>query len=210
MEENMLCPQCYKASRKSADAVAPKIAKIALSARTGVCLQIGVQGQIEANLEALKALGFQWQEQASGILGYFNVKTESILAKSHVCASVEEVGEWVASVAEEINALGYELTNAIGPADIQWMRAEFQKLEESNRRLAEAKEKLAADPRPPAPEIITSLRAKGRWNGKIYGRKGGFNLYVDNEKIDISDSDAEEITKYTGGLNDWKSRHPQN
>jgi hypothetical protein len=33
----------------------------------------------------------------------------------------------------------------------------------------------------------------GKWNGKVYGKKGYYNIYVNDSKVMLSDADAEEI-----------------
>ena len=36
-------------------------------------------------------------------------------------------------------------------------------------------------------------KIEGKWNGKVYGKKGYYNIYVNDVKTMISDADAEEI-----------------
>ncbi len=36
----------------------------------------------------------------------------------------------------------------------------------------------------------------GRWNGKVYGGRGGYHVYVDNQRIPIRDDDYPAVKRY--------------
>lgn len=45
---------------------------------------------------------------------------------------------------------------------------------------------------PATPEIIIGHE----WNGRVYGEKGRYSIYLNREKVEISDSEAEELKQY--------------
>lgn len=45
---------------------------------------------------------------------------------------------------------------------------------------------------PATPEIITGHK----WNGTVYGEKGRYSIYLNREKVEVSDSEAEGLKQY--------------
>lgn len=43
------------------------------------------------------------------------------------------------------------------------------------------------------------------WNGKVYGKAGGRNIYVDSKRIPISDDEAVEISRYLEELKTYNA-----
>lgn len=66
----------------------------------------------------------------------------------------------------------------------------------------ETKEKVESIRKPIAPEI---LRAQ-KWNQKIYGKAGNYSIYLDGEKVIISDEQAEEIEHYLKEKEEYKKK----
>ncbi len=206
MESTFVCPDCYKKDRAEADAAAPKIAALALVPGLGVTIQVVASGQIEANKTALTESGFSWQDKASGMMGYFSLsKPERVLAIHRTFENLAEMQEWVAKTGEIVIALGYELKNNLGPIDTAWISEEFAKK-------AEKAKAIENDPKPaPSPlrkRIMTLEKSSGReWNGKIYGKKGGYNFYVNNEKHECTDAEVAERETINKEIAAWYDRN---
>lgn len=52
--------------------------------------------------------------------------------------------------------------------------------------------------KPTCPEILD-----GSWNEKIYGRPGYYSVYLDGEKVHVSDEEVEEIRKYLEEMDEY-------
>ncbi len=51
-------------------------------------------------------------------------------------------------------------------------------------------------PKPELPERPEIVKNK-KWNGKVYGKQGGYNIYLNGEKTMISDEQAAELKEYS-------------
>jgi hypothetical protein len=56
--------------------------------------------------------------------------------------------------------------------------------------------------RPVKPECYPD----GKWNGKVYGRIGSRNIYVDGNKVEISDEDAVSLESYAEAMVEYNKR----
>lgn len=67
----------------------------------------------------------------------------------------------------------------------------FAKIAKEN----EKKEELISQiPKPVVPEVF--INNKGRWNQKVYGKEGNYSIYLSNEKIEVTDEEADQIKNY--------------
>ena len=64
--DTFVCPDCFKKQKAEEDAVAPKTASLHLAVYGGVYQSIQVHGQLAANKEALKQLGYRWGDDLDG------------------------------------------------------------------------------------------------------------------------------------------------
>lgn len=69
------------------------------------------------------------------------------------------------------------------------------------KRLELEKNKFGNLVQPALPEFL-----KGRWNQKVYGRSGNYSVYLDNEKLDITDEQKEEIEQYLKDKEEYKRK----
>lgn len=63
------------------------------------------------------------------------------------------------------------------------------------------RDKIAALRKPERPDVLENYR----WNGKIYGKAGYHFIYLHDERIDISEGDADELIEYLEKLTKYKA-----
>lgn len=103
--------------------------------------------------------------------------------------------------------LGIKVEIDIDPMEAVLYRERKAKQEEIDKKIAELGEK------PKYPEEFITLRGNKRWNGKIYGKKGNWAVYLDGERINMSDdlvdkieSAQKDIEEYNMKVSDIVSR----
>ena len=202
-EENLLCPDCYRARQLADDASADKFAKLCLVPGSLPVISLEVAGQIEANKEALYKLGYRWTDSTSGgLMGYFSMKRPTrVLALVCKIESVSHAESWTTEREAELAALGYRITHSLSALDMAYLTKLLCDAEDRHNTKIVARDKLAeieaADPKPgvsPLRMRIAELErtAGSKWNGKIYGRPGGYTFYVANTKYSASDEEVRE------------------
>ena len=55
------------------------------------------------------------------------------------------------------------------------------------------------------PEILDGKK----WNGKIYGRKGSYSIYLDGEKTSASDELAGELEKWVEEMEGYRKKRKE-
>lgn len=78
----------------------------------------------------------------------------------------------------------------------------YQIAVKKQKKWKEKKDKIESIEKPEVPNILVGHR----WNYNIYGRKGNYSIYLDGEKISISDQKAEEIKYYILKNDEYKKR----
>lgn len=202
-EENLLCPDCYRAKQLADDASAEKIAKLCLIPGSLPVIGLEVAGQIEANKEALYKLGYRWTDSTSGgLMGYFSMKRAArVLALLCKIETVSHAETWITEREADLAVLGYRITVSLSALDMAYLTKLIRDAEDHNNAKLAARAKLAEiealDPKPgvsPLRKRIAALEstAGGKWNGKIYGRPGGYTFYVAKTKYSASDEEVRE------------------
>ena len=218
MEENMVCPECFKAQKKAEDAAAEKIAKICLVPAAEPIISIEVKGQIEANKEKLYALGYSWSDSNSdGLMGYFSLHApKRALAVISRVESVEQSSQWIKDRGAELENLGYSIQQSFSALDYAYIAKLLGDKQVESDKKAQAVAKLAEIKKNDPPSAISSLRRRiaelekssgSKWNGKIYGKKGGWNFYVNNEKYTATDAEVAEREKANEAIRSWNEKY---
>ena len=138
--------------------------------------------------EQIKAAGYQYDyAPAPGWL--------SALQREYrawwTAIKIEDIDDTI-SKARAIGAT--TINNEINAIDI----AAYYKLRDD--RMAELNKEMAElGPRPAWPDCMP----KGRWNCKIYGRAGNYSVYVDGNKIELTDDKAAEIETWNKADDAW-------
>lgn len=198
---NKVCPECYKAQKAAAEAVAPKTASIVLVTGLNPVIAIEVAGQTEQNKDALYAAGYRWADSHSGgLLGYFSMRRPGRnLAVMLEITSIEQMQQWLVEQKAKLEAIGYPLTSSLSTLDAEYLRKTLAtKIEQASAKDA-AKARMAEintiDPRPKASPLRQRIAdmeksTSQKWNGKIYGKKGSWNFYVADKKHLATDAEV--------------------
>ena len=177
-------------------------------------LYIQIDGQINKHQDVLKELGYHWSKNITdGIMGYFDMKEPSwkFVKVSSEFKTIDDVVNWVQSCEKELAEHGYTLKVAISELDMTKMAHDLQKAQDNQ---AKADEWIAKNPKPSNKEALGFMFEKhgsplSGWNGKIYGRKGGYNYYYNGKKHNISDEQQKAITDYQSDLATWEAKRKE-
>ena len=75
---------------------------------------------------------------------------------------------------------------------------------EQESKVAAALEALG--PCPEYPEDVATILNAGRWNGKVYGRKGGWSVYVSGNKQALTDVQKEALEATQEARAEWRAK----
>ena len=120
-----VCLECYKKQKAEEDAAAPKTASLHLAVHGGAYQSIQVHGQLAANKEALKQLGYRWGDDLDGGLLAFLRTPKRALQKWTLVESIDDIKRTAKQWADELAELGYKITAVPGLMDQQGARAYF-------------------------------------------------------------------------------------
>lgn len=142
--DTFVCPECYKKQKAEEDAAAPKTASLHLAVYGGVYQSIQVHGQLAANKEDLKQLGYRWGDDLDGGLLAFLRTPKRALQKWTLVESIDDIKRTAKQWADELSELGYKITAVPGLMDQQGARAFFdyaakKAAEEQQKKEAAAK-----------------------------------------------------------------------
>lgn len=115
--DTFVCPDCFKKLKAEEDAAAPKTASLHLAVYGDVYQSIQVHGQLAANKEALKQLGYQWGDEIDGGLLALFKNPKLALQKWTVVRNVEDIQNTTKQWADELTDLGYKITVIPNPFD---------------------------------------------------------------------------------------------
>lgn len=193
-EGTMLCPECYKAKMQAEDAAAEQVASVHTSSIEPVLI-IKVAGKIDANKEALYALGFRWQRIDTGALAMLATKEPpKSLAVIKTIDSAEHGKTWLADMRAKLEPLGYRVEMGATSLDIAFMAPAVKARQEA----------LAASPKPTRPAWYQSIwdgaPKDARWNGKIYGKRDSWRIYIADVEHKITDAQQAELRDYQSKL----------
>lgn len=190
------CPKCYGDRRKKEEAEKP----FTISVSVGIYppqILLTASGNTREHKEELKSAGYHWDYvEEGGLLGFLSMTPKKAWQRTIPLEDKnldsEEFKEFLAKAFEQIDKLG-----AIGKATYTQtdlilcgqQLAELQK-EKSEEQAAIDQLKLK---KPKLPDWVP----EGRWNRKIYGSaRSGFSIYVDSNKISISDEQKTELSAW--------------
>ncbi|MBF0311499.1 MAG: hypothetical protein HQL56_18450 [Magnetococcales bacterium] len=217
-ERTMVCPDCYKAAKAAEDATADRVARLCLVPASDPVLSIEVTGQIEANKAALYAAGYRWSDSnEAGIMGTLSLKSpKRVLAKVVKLDSLDHGKTWMEEQLRILRDLGYKMEDGLNSIDRMWLVKIFEKKQEAGDAKAKAREELAeiekTDPKPelsPLRKRIAELEKStgAKWNGKIYGRSGGYNFYVNNVNYKATNAEVAEREQNIKDINAWDAKY---
>ena len=83
----------------------------------------------------------------------------------------------------------------------QEMLSEQKLFRKRNKKKLEAQKQLA-DLLPEKPECIRD----GHWNEKVYGKARRYSIYLDGNKVNISDEEAVGLEEYLGNMEKYRKK----
>ena len=216
-----LCPDCYKAQKQEESKALGLVAEARLD-DTAALLKgaaevviVIVNGGYERKDE-LKAAGYRWTEDfpasrksgpAGLLLDIVGGPETKMWAKRMPLADL-------AAAVEEIQVMGGKIKlpsegEQAGYADA--LRYGQKKAAEKSAAAAEAEAKVAAalealGPCPEYPEDVAAILAAGRWNGKIYGRRGNWSIYISGDKQALTDAQKEALVATQEARQEWRAK----
>lgn len=211
MENHLVCPDCYKAQQELKDSQAEKIAYVDVVSAPIPLLQVTLTGQINANKDTLKSMGYSWMEVAGGFNGYISMdKPELRLGKlSEQTFELDELLAFIKKCRIELEKIGYKLVNNLSQIDMGVIKKQIA----DKKAQADIKQqRLKADPKPKNTCYQFMFDRHGSplsgWNGKIYGsERNGYCYYYNNEKIAITNEQQQAIAQYQKDYTAWKERN---
>ena len=203
-ERNVVCPECFKKQKQEEDANAEKTIRFEYEPeRESLVVRCIAQGQREANKDALLELGFKWRKVEKGT----DWKPFSAweLVFDFAFRDEDELFRKFQGLVAKCGKLGYTLKD-----DDRYSFA----LTYEDRILPDLKEYKQYVSTKPSPEGCFDFMVDKhgedyykKWNGKIYGRPGGYNYYVDGEKFSCTDAQRDAITKYQSAMEQWRKEN---
>jgi hypothetical protein len=188
-EANKVCRSCWIARRKAEDLAAPKIAKVQLSGlgNSDPVVTVSVSGQLEANMDALKALGYAWGHGV-GVMDMLSVhEPAKQFMLSHQPTDMPELELWVAKAVNDLLALGYRVATDLNPLDLHMFQQALAAREQKTLQLA-----MLDKPVRPAWLQAMMATAGSFWNGKVY--RGG--IYISGDLHPLTPVQRRELEAY--------------
>lgn len=190
MSRTKLCRNCYKkkAAEEDLSACLEPLANLDENGSIQFCLWLS--GNTMERKDTIKEMeGYVWRQRPSylpDIKPYWHkiVKEESIQGELHLLT--EMLPEITFREPDPLRLRNYEIA--------QKKKAQYE----------EMMKEISCVGKPERPEILD-----GNWNGKIYGREGYYSLYLDGEKVLLSNEEAEEIRKYQEDLDEYNEEIKQ-
>ena len=196
-EEFGLCTECYKKQKQEENAklgflIGGSVADT-LSEKGEIQICLSFAGDTLPHKEEIKALGYRWTAVDASQMAYMR-KPDMGWVKVVPYEHLEEEKEKAFAIgAKEAEISDRELANQ--KERYQEMLSEQKLFRKRNKKKLEAQKQLA-DLLPEKPECIRD----GHWNEKVYGKAGRYSIYLDGNKVNISDEEAVGLEEYLGNM----------
>ena len=202
-EEFGLCTECYKKQKQEENAklgflIGGSVADI-LSGKGEIQICLSFAGDTLPHKEEIKALGYRWTAVDASQMAYMR-KPDMGWVKVVPYEHLEEEKEKAFAIgAKEAEISDRELANQ--KERYQEMLSEQKLFRKRNKKKLEAQKQLA-DLLPEKPECIRD----GHWNEKVYGKAGRYSIYLDGNKVNISDEEAVGLEEYLGNMEKYRKK----
>jgi len=182
MEHYMLCRECYKKQKEEEQA---KETVIKFSAEPlpsidddgDIVFCLWLFGNTKANKEAIKEMeGYKWGERPTSV------------AEMELCwyKIVKEQ-----NLKEEKERIMEHFPDALC-VKLPYIHFSYHKAAKQKKLYQAELKKLSLLSKPECPELLLNKR----WNGTVYGKTGRYSVYLDGEKIMLTDEEAEKFRRY--------------
>lgn len=186
-ENSGSCPECYK-KEKQAEAEKEPI-KLHMAAEAAIndegepLIRIWLTGNTKPIKDDLKSLGFRWDRWAPSLFEMpFYAWSISV-----TCDKIEEY-------ASKAIALGAEYDDPVRT---------ISPIEDMNFHIAC---RMSERWHKTHDAIQLPAKLNGKWNRKIYGKKGSYRVYLDGAETPLTDAEAAEARKYLAELEEAEQR----
>ena len=202
-EEFGLCTECYKKQKQEENAklgflIGGSVADT-LSGKGEIQICLSFAGDTLPHKEEIKALGYRWTAVDASQMAYMR-KPDMGWVKVGPYEHLEEEKEKAFAIgAKEAEISDRELANQ--KERYQEMLSEQKLFRKRNKKKLEAQKQLA-DLLPEKPECIRD----GHWNEKVYGKAGRYSIYLDGNKVNISDEEAVGLEEYLGNMEKYRKK----
>lgn len=176
-ESEGLCPECYKASKRTEQESTPLTLVIDCDPYDQSII-LHFDGNTMPAKDAIKAAGYKWDELNVGTFGILNLHITRAWQKS---IKLDNLDAEIKSLSE----LNPQIRNNISTFD----KIAFANIK-SDQDAKQAK--INAIPKPAMPEKLIGKK----WNKSVYGKSGNYTVYLDGQKVNLTDADAEEFKSY--------------
>ena len=216
-----LCPTCYKVQKREESNALGLMAESRLDDTAALLNGVAEVVIVITNgsydrKDELKAAGYRWTEDfpasrksgpAGLLLDIMGGPEAKMWAKRMPLADLP-------AAVEEIQAMGGKIKlptkeEQAGYADT--LRYGQKKAAEKSAAEAEAEAKVAAamealGPCPEYPDDVAAILAGGRWNGKVYGRKGNWSIYIGGDKQPLTDDQRDALVATQEARSAWRAK----
>ena len=199
-ENSGLCKECYK--KKMQEKQESETFSFHVSVSTdideedgSILLNVWFEGNMKPHKDEIKSIGgYRWGERQSAA-DFFSEKMSPLCWTKTIKRS--ELEKEVAMASK----IGANTKKLLDDSDF-FETSNYQIAVERQKKWKEKEDKIESIEKPEVPDIL----AGHRWNYNIYGRKGNYSIYLDGEKISISDQKAEEIADYLIKNEEYKKK----
>lgn len=199
-ENSWLCKECYKKMLRKKQESEEFSFHVSISTDIdeedgSILLNVWFEGNTKPHKDDIKSIGgYRWSERQSAA-DFFSEKMSPLCWTKTIKHS--ELGKEVLMASE----IGADTGKIVDDNDF-FETTNYQIALQKQKKWKEIKDKIESIEKPEVPNILVGHR----WNSNIYGRKGNYSIYLDNEKIPISDQKAEEIKDYIIKNEEYKKR----
>lgn len=174
LRESALCPECYKEQHKD-DPIVIELKKTysGVKGTSEPILLVNICGNTKPHKTLIKNMGFEWTGSCWNRELYMSQLDDFENAAKQL--GNVKLDDGYINIRREMETLPDEAKELLVKFHEEW----------------EEKKKGYVVPEKPA-----LLSTEKRWNGKVYGKAGNFSVYLDGEKVNISDTDANELRAY--------------
>lgn len=189
-EEYGLCKECYK---KTKDEENKKIGLLfhakmmsRIDERTGdFLIEVWFSGDTIPYKEQIKANKYKWTRRISD-------PYEMCWSKTIKLDDLDDEIEWT-------EKLGASYT---GSKDDLFANSEYSHAIARKKKIQDQLDAISKLEKPSMPEILKNHK----WNGTIYGKAGNHAIYLDGDKVQISNETVEEIKTYQTNTDEYNKK----
>lgn len=185
-----LCKDCYKKKMREQEKSKGLIFNIAvlpdIDENDGsILFYMWFSGDTISNKEIIKSLGYSWGEN--------EVDDDW---RPHMAWSKTVKERDLHDEISKVESIGAKRTEKI--YNEFYYKTALNKQKKWKEKMGE----IESIPKPKAPNVLIGHR----WNYKVYGKSGNHSIYLDGEKVNISDEQVKELKDYITEKEEYKKK----